>query len=73
MKQFAAITTYIENGGTTWLSLPFGTYDEHCFKYLTPLSELILKKTYQALIITDSSTDNCSIVDTISNSFLPTV
>ncbi len=74
MNQFTAITAYIEGGGPTWLSLPFGTHDENGFKYTTPLSELIPKRTYQNLKIIDSSTETCSIEDIPNNnSFLPSV
>lgn len=54
-KQFTAISSYLANGGTVWLTLPFGTHDEKGFKRTRPLSEKILKSKYKNLILISTS------------------
>jgi hypothetical protein len=55
-SQFKAIKTYLSKGGTAWLSLPFGTFDEKGFRRAAPLSEELLRSRYKNLIQVESAT-----------------
>ncbi len=56
MKQFDAIKAYLDSGGTVFMALPFGEYDEKGFKRESPLSLLLEKDNYRNLHIVESST-----------------
>jgi hypothetical protein len=56
--QFKAIKTYLSEGGTAWLALPFGTHDEKGAKRSIPLSASLLKSGFKNLILIDSSTNS---------------
>ncbi len=55
-KQFNAIKSYLTQGGTIWLALPFGTHDEKGMKRSIPLSTPLLKSGFKNLVLIDSST-----------------
>lgn len=57
IAQFDAIVAFLDSGGTVFMSLPFGEYDEKGFKRDFPLSLLIENKNYENLHIIESSTD----------------
>ncbi|MDN3656844.1 hypothetical protein QWZ08_14450 [Ferruginibacter paludis] len=54
-KQFAAIKTYLANGGIAWLALPFGTHDEKGFARPIALSEELKKHRYKNLVMIASA------------------
>lgn len=60
-SQFEAIKTYLSNGGTAWLALPFGTHDDKGFKRLVPLSEVLLKHRYKNLVLVNTATTSDSL------------
>jgi hypothetical protein len=55
-EQFKAIKTYLTQGGTAWLALPFGTHDEKGVRRPIPLSVSLLKSGFKNLLLIDSST-----------------
>lgn len=55
--QFEAIKSYLQAGGNVWLSLPFGTHDEHGFQRARSLSDELLEHSYPSLqLLTATST-----------------
>ena len=56
-EQFNAIDCFLKQGGSAWLSLPFGTHDERGFKRKIPLSVQLLEKKYNRLHIIDTVTE----------------
>lgn len=49
-SQYKALCEFLKQGGTVWLTLPFGTHDEKGNKRITPLSVDLLKRKYKGLI-----------------------
>mgnify|MGYP001275322730 CR=1 FL=1 len=55
--QFAAISAYLEQGGAMILALPFGVCDEHGNARSTPLSDVLLAKSYPGLTLVSGLAD----------------
>jgi hypothetical protein len=60
-QQFNAVKTYLSQGGTAWLALPFGTHDEKGFKRAVPLVEDLLKHHYKNLFLLETITSSDSL------------
>ena len=54
-SQFNAVKTYLSQGGTAWLALPFGTHDDKGVRRSVPLSVELLKRGFKNLVLTDSA------------------
>jgi hypothetical protein len=50
-RQFAALRTYLQQGGRAWLRLPFGTHDETGALRPVPLSESLASAQYPGLLV----------------------
>jgi hypothetical protein len=59
--QLKAIKTYLSNGGSVWLALPFGTHDEKGFKREVPLFEELIDSKYKNLILVETATVDDSL------------
>lgn len=49
--QFSAITRFLSQGGTAWVTFPFGTHDEKGFKRNKPLSDKLSHHHYRNLVV----------------------
>jgi hypothetical protein len=56
--QFKAILSYLASGGTAWLALPFGIYDEKGYKRDKPLSDILIKQYQKRIIVIGSAIDS---------------
>jgi hypothetical protein len=53
--QFKALSSYLASGGTAWLALPFGMYDEKGYKRDQPLSDLLIKQYQKRITVIGSA------------------
>jgi len=73
-KQFAAIKTYLSEGGIAWLALPFGTHDEKGVVRKLALSSELKKNRYKNLVLTASAIASTPLEKLIAaNAFKPVI
>jgi hypothetical protein len=65
--QFKALSSYLASGGTAWLALPFGAYDENGYKRDAPLSDKLLRQYQKRVTIIETATDSDPLPELIKS------